>query len=296
MENTIKSKEERERELLSISQARTEENAQWDWFDNTIITTYQTCPRKAYFKFQKFFQSRRENSTLDFGRSYHKAKEFLLLGKPELVQGVIDAYNPPVDEDLRTKLKLEKAIKAYVTEKMPPRWEETLAVEGTLEVPIGGLLLLVKPDLVIKWRGSIFGLESKHTAKLISNYFDGFKRNSQIDAQLLGIRRKFGECKGIYVEATIVRKGGPTSKLREIEFLTDIISKPEDELKRSERYFEQWMLTIKEDKKFLENRKGCFAYGRPCEYLGLCSGNVEDPYTHYKLDSWDPRNVEEVPE
>jgi len=262
--------------------------ATWEWFDNTTITEYQKCPRKAYLKYQKHYRSPRESTILNFGIAHHKCKELTLLGREGEVGAIIDAYQPPQDEDLRTQLKLKKCHDVFKAERMPPRWEETLSVEEPISFPIGEFKFVVKPDCVIKWRGGIFGYESKHTARLTNTYFDAFKRNSQVDAQMLGIREKFGMCQGIYVEATVIRKGGPTSKLKEVEIITDIQSRSPQELEEAKEYFHNWMKVITADKQFLENKTSCFNFGVPCEFIGLCNGNITNPEEYYTIRKWDP--------
>lgn len=270
------------------------QKAAWEWFDNTTIQEYQTCPKKCYLKYQKHYRSRKPKSPLEFGRAYHKAKELLLLGKDGEIAELVKSYEAPAEEDLRTRSKLEKLINTYKAERFPPKWDETLMIEEPISLDIGGYHFIVKPDTVIKWRGGVYGYESKHTAyKLYSHYFESFGRSSQVDAQMLGIKEKMGECLGIYGEVAVVRKGGPTSKLKEIEFLTDIITRTPQELKKAKEYFKDWMDTIVADTKFLENRKSCFTFGSPCEFLPLCTGYIDNPDEHYKIEPWDPRNKEE---
>lgn len=292
MENTCEGKgfaKEEESPKDGCAESVTPENARWEWFDNTIINEYQTCPKKAFLKYQKHWRTKNVIPTLDFGRAYHLGTEYLTKGQPEKIAEVVASYKEPVGEELRTQAKLEKALKTYQAERCPPKWDKTLEIEKVVEMDLGcGTRFVVKPDNVIEWRGGIYGYERKHTAKLSSNYFASYARSSQMDAQMLAIKSKFGECHGIYLEATVIRKGGPYAKTKEIEFLTDIVTRTPQELEKAKEYFSRWMCAIKKDKEFLENRKSCFSYGYPCEFLPYCTGRIDNPEEHYQKRIWNP--------
>jgi len=187
-------------------------------YDNSMLTEYQTCPKKAYFKYKENLRPKRKNVILWFGQMYHKAIEVMLKenGTAAKVEEVIKSYTPPPTEGLRTQEKLRKLVTKYVREKMPPRWDKTFLVERSMSINIGEFVFAVNPDTVVEWReDGVYGWERKHTQRLSDIYFDKFDRDTQIDAQMLVIIKDFGKCNGIIVEAGVIRKGGPYAKKAE---------------------------------------------------------------------------------
>lgn len=259
-------------------------------YDNTMIQEFLVCQRKFFLKYIKNWRRGKSAPALEWGRAYHKIVELLLTGRENEIEEVIQAYQDYPDDSLRTREKLRRALATFKTERMPVRWEQTIAVEQAITLPIEEFTFAVNPDTVIKWRGATYGYERKHTGRITENYFNVFSRATQVDAQMLAIEKEFGSCNGIYIEATLIRKGGPTSKLKEVEIFTDIAQRDKTSLATSRQYFLDWMRRIRDEKVYPENRQSCFAYGRGCEYLPFCQGKVENPEEYYQIEVWNPLN------
>jgi len=266
-------------------------------YDNSMITEYQGCHRRAKNHYIDHWVSKEKNPTLWFGSTYHRCIECLLPPKNGTgadVEKIIQTYKPPQTEGLRTQDKLRKLVQLYMREKMPIRWDRVIALEEAISFPIGEFTFVVNPDTVIEWRnGGIYGWERKHTQNLSRFYFEKFDMDSQIDAQMLGIRHKYGKCNGILVEAGIIRKGGPRSKLPEVEIITGIpFSRTPEELKEAEEYFHYWMDRMENDTRFEKNKTNCYAYGRRCEFKDVCLNKIGKMEDHFNREVWDPQNRE----
>jgi hypothetical protein len=255
-----------------------------------MIQEFLTCPRKYDLKYNRHWRRGKSAPALEWGRVWHKVVELLLTNKEGEIEALIASYQDYPDDDLRTRAKLYKALAEFKTSRLPVRWEQTIAVEQAITLPIEEFTFAVNPDTVIKWRGAIYGYERKHTGRLGDNYFNVFSRATQVDAQMLAIEKEFGSCNGIYVEATLIRKGGPKSKLKEVEIFTDIVGRDRQALVQSRQYFLDYMRTIRDTKVFRENRQSCFAYGRACEYLPYCTGKIDHPEEYYQIEVWNPLN------
>lgn len=208
------------------------------------------------------------------------------LQKDEELAKIVEQFVEPVGEKIRTKIKLEKVFAKYKAEKMPPPWEETLEVEKEMFFMAGKYRFVVIPDMVVRWGGAFYGIDHKHTTRLTENFFTKFKRDSQIDAQMIAISEKYGSCNGIYINGVIVRQGGPTSK--EIDFIRDIAERTAEELVVSRKYFEAWAKRCEEDTEKPENRTSCFDYNDSCAYLGLCTNRYsqQEIENKYEVVPW----------
>lgn len=219
----------------------------------------------------------------------------LYQGNEDKVNEIIEEFVERPGEEIRTKDKLRKVVEKYKAEKIPPPWEKTIEIEKELFFNAGPYRFVVIPDMVIQWRGAIYGVDHKHTTKMDDNFFRKFTRDSQIDAQMIAIKEKYGSCNGIWVNGVVVRKGGPKAKLPEIEFLRDVAERTADELDQSRKYFEDWARQCSEDKQKLERRTNCFSFRRSCPYLGICTDRYsnEEIQEYFEVVPWKPRVEEE---
>ena len=258
-------------------------------FSNSSVTTFLKCPRMYYLKYIKGYESKRKSVNLIFGDAVHKICKHLYKGEIDAAQSIVINYPNFPDEDIRNRGKLAKVLTEYQRLKFPVPWDKTLAVEDKIEFRCGPYLFVVIPDAVVEWNGGIYGVEHKTMTALRDNFFRSFGRDTQIDAQMLGIKDKYGRCDGIYVNAIVCRKGGPTSKKSEVEFLMDLVTRTDADLEKSREYFKTHIddLTdmVKADKEdgwtWHENRTSCFDYNDSCIFCGLCNDRIDNPDKYY---------------
>ena len=243
------------------------------YFSNSGITCFQTCNKKYYWSYIALLSPKKKTSPLSFGSAIHTGIKNLYRGKEEENKELVRQYIPNQGEELRTAAKLEVVFDTYKREKFPMIWE-VLAVEDPIQFDIDGEIMVVVPDLVVKWRDEIYVIEHKHTTRLTANFFEKFHRDTQIDIEMMGVRSKYGSCAGVYVNGIVIRKGGPKSKLAEVELIMDKITRKDEELARTHEHLSKTIKRIKEEKEFLENRTSCFNYNSRCPYLGLCTNTV----------------------
>lgn len=256
-------------------------------FSNSSVTTFLKCPRMYYLKYIKGYESKRKSVNLFFGDSVHKIFKHIYLNEIDATTNIINQYTYIDPKEIRTQGKLRKMRDAYVAQKLPVPWDKTLAVEDLIEFRVGPYLFVVIPDAVVEWNGGIYGIEHKTMTSLRDNFFKSFGRDSQIDAQMLGIKEKYGRCDGVYVNAVICRKGGPKAKTEEVEFLMDLVTRTEADLEKSRRYFEEHINDLScrahdlTDAEWPENRTSCFDYNDSCIFCPLCNDKLDNPDDYY---------------
>lgn len=268
--------------MENISQAKEEGNTgtgvpcqgtgkEIEYYSNSSITTFQQCPKKFFWSYHALLTTKKKSAPLGFGTALHTGIRNLYRGKEADNVELVKSYIPKQGEELRTQAKLHAVFEEYKKAKMPPVWE-VLAVEEPIQFEIYGKTFVVIPDMVVKWRDQIYVVEHKHSTRLTDNFFRKFQRDSQIDMEMLGVIEKYGSCAGVYINAIIIRKGGPKSKLAEVEILMDLITRTKEQLEEAKSYFVQWASKITFETEFLENRRSCFDYNDSCSFLGLCTG------------------------
>ena len=254
-------------------------------FSNSSVTTFLKCPRMYYLKYIKGYESKRKSVNLIFGDSVHKVCKHLYKNEFDAAKNIVAQYPNFPDEPIRTRGKLDKVLVEYQKLKLPVPWDKTLAVEDLIEFRCGPYLFVVIPDAVVGWNGGIYGVEHKTMTSLRDNFFKSFERDSQIDAQMLGIKDKYGRCDGVYVNAIICRKGGPTSKKSEVEFLMDLVTRTDAQLEKSRKYFEYHIGKVATTRcgveEWPENRTSCFDYNDSCIFCPLCDERIDNPDEYY---------------
>lgn len=247
------------------------------YFSNSAITTFQECEKKYEWGYVQLLSPKRKGAPLTFGSALHEGIRNLYRGKKEANTKLVADYIPQQGEQLRTQAKLEAVLRTYEEERFPPIWKVLAVEEPIILTDDNQIPFVVVPDLVVEWRnGEIYVIEHKHSTRLTNNFFDKFQRDTQIDAEMLAVKSKYGRCDGVYINAIIIRKGGPSSKLAEVEILTDLVTRSEEALEKSKKHISQIVRRIIETDDFLENRKACFNYNSRCPYLGLCTGTITE--------------------
>lgn len=238
-----------------------------------------------YLKYIKGYETKHKSVNLAFGDAIHKIFKCIYTEKMEDTEAIINNYTTQDPKEIRTQGKLRKVRDKYCAEKLPVPWDKTLAVEEKLYFKAGNYSFVVIPDAVVEWNGGIYGIEHKTMTNLRDNFFKSFERDSQIDAQMLGIKDKFGRCDGIYVNAIICRKGGPKAKTAEVEFLMDLVTRTDADLEKSRIYFADHIHDLWDRpgniEYWPENRTSCFDYNDSCIFCGLCNDRIDNPDEYY---------------
>ena len=228
-------------------------------------------------------RAKRPSTPLIFGGAYHEAKAIWF--QTHDINKTIDhfkaIYETPKDETLRTQERGVKSLKLYA-EKFPTEPFEIVEIETPIVYDIGHSLIkrLVVPDLVIRWDGRYYGWETKTTGSFGgASYFDQFSPNEQIDSQTAGIKAKWGSCDGVYIEVSVFRKGGPRSKLPELEFYRKPIGRTPEDIAWYKRdicdVYDQYIERLKSN-KWPANRASCHDFKEGCPYRLLCRAGDDD--------------------
>ncbi len=238
--------------------------------DNSQIKVFQECPFKYFLQYKEGLVSKDSRIALEFGSAVHD-----LLEKNNKNLPLDTDYNNP-EELARNREGLELLIKEYLNYHNFTN-EEILDVEKTLSIDLDGVEFVVKPDLVYKSNGEIYGREYKSTASAIDDqYFDRFFINSQISAQIYAINKHFGQCSGICVDVLSIRFLKRKSKIREAGFNAEYdrsyVSRTSEELEIWKENTIYWAKQIKNAKFYPKASANfrCNARQGRCEYRLLC--------------------------
>ncbi len=262
--------------------------------DNTIMSDYQTCPRKFFLRHLCDIVPEEESIYLRFGTYMHESLSVLYETHNAMkAMEVWDSYKDNPMDEKRTAARGKEIVKGYALE-FPREPFEILANELPFQVPIRDCFYLIgKLDLVVEWHQGIYGMDHKTTSQLGKYYFEQFTRSRQMLGYTHGLRTLYGHLDqlvhGMIINAIAVYK----SKLK---FERHIQAYGDHRLEEYLRYVHKLMKEIqkavlKDDPTiFIPNTDACTLYGR-CQYKNLCdSTRPKFELEHdYRIEPWDPR-------
>ena len=155
---------------------------------------------------------------------------------------------------------------------------------------------ILKLDLVVRDQrdGLVYGIDNKTTGHYLdSNYWMSFEPDSQVRFYADYINRKYGHCGGFIINATSFKhrsraytpRQGPDKGIQQPAGdwfrMERLMINPNEKCLQLERdNFKYWTERIAADEAvgtWGYNTESCMKYGRPCEFLQLCSAGYTWP-------------------
>ena len=229
-----------------------------EYYDNTRVSTFKTCPRKFFFRHVKHWVADGNKAALAFGAAWHSAQEVIwpamIKGLPKneiaklafiaFVQEWTDQGFPHPDE-IGYELEKELAprtpgtafemILDYIDNRIPKVKDlELISVERPFIVPLDpdddSVFYVGKIDKVVRQRGKVRAVEHKTTTLykkdggFRSTFIDGFSPNSQVDGYLYALHMLWpGQVQGVWIDGALVHRN-------ETAFMFIPVEKQEDQL------------------------------------------------------------------
>lgn len=271
-------------------------------FDFTMMSSYQTCARKYYYRHVLGRELKKPQVAPDFGKAIHVG---------------LDSWF--VDQDLKKAIELFKAnfkeqpdisdhhthrvgewVLSNYHEKYKDQPFKVLATEQAFTVRLpNGNNLIGRIDKVLEWAKSIWVMDHKTTSQLGAQYFKMADPNMQFTLYTWAARQLGFKAVGVIVDAILVRKSlldssqrarlNPLMRLdvykseESIKEMLEVVDKVEGDIRVSE-----------ETDTWTPNYSACTLYGE-CPYRRVC---VEDKEIRgrvlemdYQVNHWDPRGV-----
>ena len=282
-----------------------ENNGERIW-DYTSISTFQTCPKKFYYRMIKDLTPLTTAPALLFGKALHMALETYYNNTENRLEKAIEAFKANyVDSESdakRTTANAEKLLRGYA-EVYANEPFKVLSTEVGFSVPVEygsgkSFLLCGRLDALVDWQGALYVLEHKSTTMLASNYFFQFEMNMQVDGYIYAATQITGRrCLGAIINAMEVWKNvqKPTAKTKQLSdhYARDPQSRSEHQLKE---YCEDLGLVvediIKAEKlnRFPRNKQSCFNYNYKCPYWDICKYGEDERLIekNFRKERWEP--------
>ncbi len=307
-------------------------------FDNTRLTDGDNCLRFFYWRHIRHFTGDGVSYPLLFGLSWHAAQDIIWPGCQKIkdddtlaslaLGAFVDQWQQAGgklqdqmtdDEIFKSGFRNENTafemIYAYIKQRRTfIEGIEIIKVELPFAVPLDpnnpNLLYVGRIDKVIRWNGSIWGIEHKTSSMykkdggFRATFIDSFSPNSQIDGYTHALRMLYGkELKGIMVDAALVHKTVQAFSFIPIERTFNMLDSWRWEaLERVKKLREQKANLKKAQASdnfmaaFPKNTSSCIQFNASCPYLGLCKF-IENPIglNHvppgYAENKWEPFDI-----
>ena len=272
-------------------------------FDYTMMSTFQTCQRKYYFRMVRNLVGKKTQTAPEFGKCIHSALDvwFSTRDINTTVRVFKESFVENPDDTKRTLVMGEWILRNYA-EKYAAEPFKVIATEQTFELDLpNGNKHTGRIDKIIDWDGAIYVMDHKTTSQLGPQFFNKFKPNLQMSGYVWAARRLgFTNCSGILVDGILVASGllEASRRARLTPLARDISTRSEEELKE----WEHTVLEIHDDIGECEgsgvwtpNFDACCDYGE-CPYRRIC---VEDGEVREKVigmdfikEEWNPLKKE----
>ena len=178
--------------------------------DNTQLTTFQACPEKYRLRFVeqiKRIPDGPESLAYMFGQGLHAGLASYYSYKPLNVANMVSAFKQsykvsvPSGEQLYRVENATKLLSRYPAYAAANEQEwKVLDVERMLEIELDGVSFVVKPDLIVETPAGIYSVDHKSTQKKLGElYWRSFEPNSQVSAQVVAVKRVYGQCAGTII-------------------------------------------------------------------------------------------------
>lgn len=293
-------------------------------FDNSILSTFQRCPRKAFYTYYLDRAAKGKSYSIQFGVAYHRFREILekaylrwvadsdteisevedelfAVAWSAALQAEDGFEDPPVEnrksylntERLRTSC--EDAFENWKREKSGGDIEVLFPERAfELELP-NGELYIGKMDQVILWNDDVWVRDFKTTSRMGRTYADNFDPNNQFTGYVWAAQQLSGrKVQGVMVE-TLYNNKSNVAVFK--QFLTTRTPGEIEEWVEETMYEIETARRYEEDGIFPKRTTACSDYGG-CFFRDACSKSNwrsrERWLESHTIEShWDPREADE---
>lgn len=296
-------------------------------FDNSILSTHQRCPRRAFYEYYLDRAVTAKNWPIQFGSAYHKFREVLdevylqnvTRGDKSLSDVADDAFSlawtaalsveggfeDPPDEHRKSYLHAERLQETC--EQAFARWKqekrdgsvEVLHPEQAFELELpNGELYTGRMDQIIRWNGDLWVRDFKTTTRMGRTYADNFEPNNQFTGYVWAAQQLSGQnVDGAWVEVAYnTKRKGPEFH----DFLTTRGPQAIREWLEETQYEIEEARRHEQDGIFPKRTTACNDYGG-CPFREACnmgSWRARENWLEQRTvySHWDPMNPEEEAE
>lgn len=294
-------------------------------FDNSMLSTFQRCPRKAFYHYYLNRAPDGINYPIQFGLGYHKYREILeriyiqkvVNGSEELTQNSAEAWHeiafatalkvhdftdPPLDhrksylDTERLRESCDLALERWMREKAQGKIH-VLFTEQPVAVPLPDIdeEYTGKMDQIVEWNGELWVRDFKTTSRMGKNYSDQFDPNNQMTGYVWMAEQLSGRrVKGVMIEVVYnTKRNGPEFhpflSTRSPQAIEDWLEEVQYEIETARRY--------EKDDRYPKRTTACRDYGG-CFFRGACqkaNWRTRENWLRSKTirSVWDPLNPEE---
>lgn len=293
-------------------------------FDNSMLSTFQRCPRRAFYQYYLNRALDAKNYPIQFGVAYHRFREVLERAYINVVKKgdedlkavkddlfdlawnaalkVEGGFNDPPPEHRKSYLHTTRLLESC--EIAFENWREEKSVGNMdilfpeqpfeLELP-NGEAYTGKVDQILLWNDEVWVRDFKTTSRMGRTYSDNFDPNNQFTGYVWGASKLSGrQVKGVIVEVCY------NTKTKGPEFHQFLSTRTPEQV---EEWVEETMYEIEvarqyeDDSMFPKRTTACNDYGG-CNYRDACKKSHWHTRERWLKSNtieshWDPLNPEE---
>jgi PD-(D/E)XK nuclease superfamily len=276
------------------------------WTDASRLETYQLCPRRYYFKYEKRLipKDHPPNASAVFGLGIHAAMdtiysgdfaeyvpcshsaplvpetEFCIYCQPnqgqirKMFEKFLVLFPPGLEVRVYTQHLGLLLITRYIEKwRNDPVKEGTFGVEATFSVSLGGIPYVGRIDLLTIWDRVKYVIDHKTKSRITDNFVRGFK----LDAKMTGYMWAVSELLQEPVHKSLINTILVANNITPNSFARF-------ETSRTPSDIQQWQdnalallddLTRDKDRDFFPlDSQACFSYNRECEFYRICTATA----------------------
>jgi len=281
-------------------------------FDYTMMSAYQRCQRKFYYRHQRGLVGKKARMYApEFGRAIHLALDRLYVDW-DVVQAVAHFkanYEENLEEDPKRTHKMGEWIIKNYAKTYQDQPHKIVHAEMSFDLPLGnGNSLIGRIDKVVEWGGTLWIMDHKTTSQMGANFYKEFDPSLQMTGYVWAARELGFDVRGVLIDAILVAKG-----LLESSSRSRLNPLARFDFYKNDAALKEWKDTVlqiqtdigwtEEDARingparWTPNFDSCTYYGE-CPYRRVCSEEEQVRERlismDYDVDFWDPREKEEV--
>lgn len=293
-------------------------------YDNSMLSSYKTCPRQYYLRYGRHWRSEGTAAPLVFGLSWHAGmdvvwqfgkkvgdqRELARLAMAKFLETWEEEGFPP-EPDLQQIEKLAPRTPGTAHEMyenyIEQRWgmiqaAELIAVEQPFAVPMPGhenTYYVGRLDKVVEHNGQKLVLEHKTTTEykidggFRASYVESWYTDSQVKGYQFGGGLWYPGLSQVWVDAALVhKKMHHFFRFIPVAHQSNII---EEWIKDTQN----WVERVKRDWErgyFPRNEGSCVGKYGPCTFLEICRSTPDNALPNeapagYQYEKWEPFDV-----
>lgn len=282
--------------------------------DNSTYSTYQICPRKAFYRQMLNLVPIGFTTATSFGSAIHKALEFIHthreLSLPEQVMGGFTEFckiYPTQVEDYRTREFGLKIIKAYVTQYQRDSFKIVNKPEQGFAFLLNSTYTLVgRFDCVIEYLDApgLWVFDHKTTSRMGKDWWEQWRMDTSLDVYILAAQSLLSQpVLGMTINGIGTGKTAHDGPAKSAEHLgrrnyTRSQQRLSEEVDNICRVMDRIVKHSPIDPHDWEQRKcNCsWKYGL-CPYMNLCDfgqDQWDSLMGQFKVEVWEPYITEEI--